>query len=251
MRAERTCVHPKASFGRHGLEQHVRFPTRDLFAIAHGAQPAPLPPAREDALLFCLGPDDFIPKPKRVFLTPFHGVELESYSCFAAGLDAVEHSRNFMPPVDAGYEQNAYFVNKVSLEKGPVNVTSAFEQQPANSKVIAEQVHGFDKVNRRLAGDEVGDAQRCSTTSRRMNSSYRVRTGPQGHSPYTSRVKAKSYAISVDTTGKLQWEGGDLDGDHLICVVSERVPEDYLYMLRDVVRPQIQASPSSFAPVVS
>jgi 2,5-diamino-6-(ribosylamino)-4(3H)-pyrimidinone 5'-phosphate reductase len=44
--------------------------------------------------------------------------------------------------------------------------------------------------------------------------------------------RAKSYAIAVDTVGKLRWSGGDLDGDHLICVVSERVPEDYLAMLR-------------------
>jgi riboflavin biosynthesis pyrimidine reductase len=45
--------------------------------------------------------------------------------------------------------------------------------------------------------------------------------------------RAESYAISVDTSGKLLWSGGDLDGDHLICVVSERAPEDYLLMLRE------------------
>ena len=45
--------------------------------------------------------------------------------------------------------------------------------------------------------------------------------------------RAKSYAISVDTLGKLRWPDGDLGGDHLICVVSEQVPEDYLAMLRE------------------
>jgi len=40
-------------------------------------------------------------------------------------------------------------------------------------------------------------------------------------------------AISVDTLGKLRWPDGDLDGDHLICVVSAQVPEDYLAMLRE------------------
>jgi 2,5-diamino-6-(ribosylamino)-4(3H)-pyrimidinone 5'-phosphate reductase len=57
--------------------------------------------------------------------------------------------------------------------------------------------------------------------------------GPAGPQPVHVARKAKSYAISVDTTGKLRWSGGDLDGDHLICVVSERAPEDYLSMLRD------------------
>jgi riboflavin biosynthesis pyrimidine reductase len=55
---------------------------------------------------------------------------------------------------------------------------------------------------------------------------------PAGSQPVYVARRAKSYAISVDTSGKLRWAGGDLDGDHLICVVSERVPEDYLAMLR-------------------
>jgi len=36
----------------------------------------------------------------------------------------------------------------------------------------------------------------------------------------------------VDTRGKLRWASGDLDGDHLICVVSQQAPADYLAMLR-------------------
>jgi riboflavin biosynthesis pyrimidine reductase len=55
--------------------------------------------------------------------------------------------------------------------------------------------------------------------------------GPQA--VYVAR-RAESYAIAVDTVGKLRWSSGDIDGDHLICVVSERVPEDYLAMLRGV-----------------
>jgi 2,5-diamino-6-(ribosylamino)-4(3H)-pyrimidinone 5'-phosphate reductase len=56
---------------------------------------------------------------------------------------------------------------------------------------------------------------------------------PAGPQPVFVARKAKSYAVSVDTTGKLLWASGDLDGDHLICVLSERAPKDYLEMLRD------------------
>lgn len=56
---------------------------------------------------------------------------------------------------------------------------------------------------------------------------------PAGPQPVFVARHAESYAISVDTLGKLQWSSGDLDGDHLICVVSERVPADYLAMLRE------------------
>jgi 2,5-diamino-6-(ribosylamino)-4(3H)-pyrimidinone 5'-phosphate reductase len=45
--------------------------------------------------------------------------------------------------------------------------------------------------------------------------------------------RADSYAISVDTLGKLRWTKNEIDGDHIICVLSERVPTDYLAMLRE------------------
>jgi len=56
---------------------------------------------------------------------------------------------------------------------------------------------------------------------------------PAGPQPVHVARRAQSYAISVDTLGKLRWPGGDLDGDHLICIVSECAPEDYLSMLRE------------------
>jgi 2,5-diamino-6-(ribosylamino)-4(3H)-pyrimidinone 5'-phosphate reductase len=45
--------------------------------------------------------------------------------------------------------------------------------------------------------------------------------------------RADSYAVSVDTRGKLRWAKGSLGDDHLICVLSEQAPADYLDMLRE------------------
>lgn len=56
---------------------------------------------------------------------------------------------------------------------------------------------------------------------------------PAGPQPVYVARHADSYAISVDTFGKLRWSSNDLGGDHLICVVSEQVPTDYLAMLRE------------------
>jgi len=83
-----------------------------------------------------------------------------------------------------------------------------------------------------------GDSWICGRTTMQQHfaedepfvSASKRLAGPQ---PSHVARKAKSYAISVDTMGKLQWAGGDLDGDHLICIVSESAPEDYLSMLRD------------------
>lgn len=63
-----------------------------------------------------------------------------------------------MTPVDAGDEQKAHLVDKASLKKGPVDMAAAFEQQLANSKVLAQQVHCFPKDNRGRSGNNVGDA---------------------------------------------------------------------------------------------
>jgi len=56
---------------------------------------------------------------------------------------------------------------------------------------------------------------------------------PAGQQPVHVARRADSYAVTVDTHGSLIWNDGDLDGDHLISIVSEQAPEDYLTFLRD------------------
>jgi riboflavin biosynthesis pyrimidine reductase len=41
-----------------------------------------------------------------------------------------------------------------------------------------------------------------------------------------------SFAIAVDPRGKLRWESGDVDGDHVVAVLTERVSDEYLASLR-------------------
>jgi 2,5-diamino-6-(ribosylamino)-4(3H)-pyrimidinone 5'-phosphate reductase len=55
---------------------------------------------------------------------------------------------------------------------------------------------------------------------------------PAGPQPVFVARRADSYAISVDTRGKLRWVKGSLGDDHLICVLSEQAPADYLDLLR-------------------
>jgi riboflavin biosynthesis pyrimidine reductase len=83
-----------------------------------------------------------------------------------------------------------------------------------------------------------GDAWVCGRTTMQQHFAedepfVSASNTPAGPRPAFVARRADSYAISVDTRGKLRWRDGDLDGDHLICVVSERAPADYLTMLRD------------------
>jgi riboflavin biosynthesis pyrimidine reductase len=81
-----------------------------------------------------------------------------------------------------------------------------------------------------------GDAWICGRTTMQHFAGdepfVSIANRPAGPQPVHVARRAQSYAIAVDTVGKLRWPSGDLDGDHLICVVSERVPEDYLATLR-------------------
>lgn len=43
---------------------------------------------------------------------------------------------------------------------------------------------------------------------------------------------ATSFAVAVDAGGKLGWESGYIDDDHLIAVLSEQVSDEYLAYLR-------------------
>ena len=83
-----------------------------------------------------------------------------------------------------------------------------------------------------------GDAWICGRTTMQQHFAedelfVSATNKPAGPQPVFVARQSKSYAISVDTRGKLRWAKGDLDGDHLVCVLSEQVPEDYLAMLRD------------------
>ena len=64
----------------------------------------------------------------------------------------------------------------------------------------------------------------------------RVPRGKGGpHVPRTdfvARADAPGYAIAIDPSGKLRWESGAIDGEHVITVLTERVPDRYLAFLR-------------------
>jgi len=43
----------------------------------------------------------------------------------------------------------------------------------------------------------------------------------------------ESFAVAIDPRGRLAWKSNDIDGDHVITVLCERVSDDYLALLRE------------------
>jgi 2,5-diamino-6-(ribosylamino)-4(3H)-pyrimidinone 5'-phosphate reductase len=42
-----------------------------------------------------------------------------------------------------------------------------------------------------------------------------------------------SFAVAIDPSGRLAWGKNNIDGDHVVAVLSERVSDEYLAFLRD------------------
>jgi riboflavin biosynthesis pyrimidine reductase len=49
---------------------------------------------------------------------------------------------------------------------------------------------------------------------------------------FVARSDAPSYAIAIDPHGKLRWESGSIDEEHVIAVLTEQVTDRYLAFLR-------------------
>lgn len=50
---------------------------------------------------------------------------------------------------------------------------------------------------------------------------------------YTAPGEHESFAVAIDPSGRLAWQSSDIDGDHVVAVLSERVSDEYLAFLRE------------------
>ena len=49
---------------------------------------------------------------------------------------------------------------------------------------------------------------------------------------FIARNDADSYAIALDPSGKLAWQSGSIDEDHVIAILTEAVSDEYLTLLQ-------------------
>lgn len=60
----------------------------------------------------------------------------------------------------------------------------------------------------------------------------RDRGGSKGRADFRASGNFESFAFAVDPRGRLAWRSNDIDGDHVVAVLSERVSDEYLQFLR-------------------
>ena len=56
--------------------------------------------------------------------------------------------------------------------------------------------------------------------------------GREARADFRAPGDAESFAFAIDPSGRLAWETNDIDGDHVVAILSERVSDDYLAFLR-------------------
>src|SRR5947208_2143735 len=55
---------------------------------------------------------------------------------------------------------------------------------------------------------------------------------PVARDAFVGNENAKSFAIAVDSKGKLGWKRNEIEGDHLIVLLSEQASDAYLHYLQ-------------------
>ena len=60
----------------------------------------------------------------------------------------------------------------------------------------------------------------------------REHSGGAAREDFRAPGDSTSFAFAIDPRGRLAWETNDIDGDHVVAILSERVSDDYLAFLR-------------------
>lgn len=60
----------------------------------------------------------------------------------------------------------------------------------------------------------------------------RERTDLQPRGDFRAPGAPSRFAFAVDSSGRFSWESNDIEGDHVVAILSERVGDDYLGFLR-------------------
>ena len=55
---------------------------------------------------------------------------------------------------------------------------------------------------------------------------------PIARTDFIAEHNATSYAIAIDPSGKLRWTKSDIDGEHVVTILTQSVSDDYLAFLQ-------------------
>lgn len=113
-------------------------------------------------------------------------------------------------PADRREEKQAYLVDEPRLEKRPIGVAAAFQEQAPDPEAIGEDIEDRGKVDRLVFGDDVGDA--VGGELRQMRVRYIAAENHDDRRAVRLRPRPVELAILIDQDGVIIGTGtADVD----------------------------------------
>jgi 2,5-diamino-6-(ribosylamino)-4(3H)-pyrimidinone 5'-phosphate reductase len=113
---------------------------------------------------------------------------------------------------------------RIVADRWPEQVTVPMRQQ-------YEQIHAGYGADGWICGRVT-----MEPFARQVRSESEVRrehTGGRPREDFRAPGHHDSYAFAIDSSGRLAWQSSDISGDHVVAILSERVSDDYLELLRE------------------
>ena len=112
---------------------------------------------------------------------------------------------------------------RIIVNRWPDDVSSAL-------RTAYEQIHASFDAQGWICGRITMEPFAKATRSE--SEVAREYTGARPRDDFRAAGDFDSFAFAVDPRGRLAWESNDITGDHVVAILSERVSEEYLALLR-------------------
>ena len=95
---------------------------------------------------------------------------------------------------------------------------------------VYEQIHATYEADAWMCGRITMEPFAGAT---RSDAEVKREYGGPPREDHTAPGTHASFAVAIDPSGRLAWKENNIDGDHIVAVLSERVSDEYLESLRD------------------
>ncbi|WP_026321016.1 dihydrofolate reductase family protein [Arhodomonas aquaeolei] len=114
---------------------------------------------------------------------------------------------------------------------------------PVGSRVMDLIDAHYDTAAERLGGEGWIVGRRTMTDYVDQNQSPPLLETPRERPAYFQERAGRDVAVAIDPSGRLRFDQGEVDGDHAVVVLSQRVPDEHLERLREAGVSYVFAGP--------
>lgn len=114
---------------------------------------------------------------------------------------------------------------------------------PADGRMAALVEAHYERAAERLGGEGWIVGRRTMADFVDEDPEPQLLDGPKERPPHLADLAGRDVAVAIDPAGRLRHSEGEIDGDHGVTVLSQRVSDDYLARLREAGVSYVFAGP--------